>query len=36
MDDLIIVAVLNAHLPESRSRDHFEIALDSDAERIEA
>jgi hypothetical protein len=36
MDNLIIVAILNAHLPERRPGDDFKIALDRDAERIEA
>jgi hypothetical protein len=36
MHDLIIVAVLNAHLPERRPGDDFKVAFDCDAERIEA
>jgi hypothetical protein len=36
MDDLIIVAILDAHFGESSARKDFEIALDRDAKGIKA
>jgi hypothetical protein len=34
--DFVIVAILNPNLGESRARDHFEISLYGNADRIEA
>jgi replication fork clamp-binding protein CrfC len=36
MDDLEVVAILDADLAKRRARHDFEIALDSNAQRIEA
>ena len=35
MHDLVIVAVLDADLPEGRAGDHLEVALHRDAQRVE-
>ena len=36
MDDLEIVAILDADLRQGRARNHLEVALDRDPQRVEA
>jgi hypothetical protein len=36
MDDLEIIAVLDANLSQGRSRDDLQVALDRDAKRVKA